>query len=72
MISRQASMPSLFGMITSMTMTSGPKPLDGPHRLIAVFSLSHHLQAARCFQHIPQAAPHDRVVVHHHHLYPIR
>ena len=70
-MSRQASMAVLVRHDHIHDDDLRVDPFDGPHRLLSVLGLPHHLEAARCFQRIPQAAPHNRMIVHHHHPYPI-
>ena len=68
MISRQASTPSMFGIITSMTMICRV-PRSEPSLIASTPSAASPTTSKSSFtlQRIPQAAAHDGMVVNHHH-----
>ena len=66
LISRQASMPSITGMITSMTITSGADSRTSRTAFLAVRRLGHHLELPRVLQGVLKQVPHDLVVVNQH------
>ena len=63
MIRRVAAIPSVPGIRTSMSTTSGPQRRHLGHRLVAVRRLAHDVQVRLDLEDHPEAGPHQRLVV---------
>ena len=71
-ISRHASTPSFFGIMTSMTITSGDNSEAAFTASTPSLALAHHLKLLRPLQNHLKTFPRDRMVVCQQHPYAAR